>query len=262
MFGPDLSGHTTLMALVTEHGDIFFCYRPRVDVQQAHGPDDVQRFFAILKPVKKPSFRRIILGRKRLPAVEDHERTWGFVDLVTANAEELEDELDPYTYETKTRGTRVEPAARPAGEGVYAVVDHDGHTHIAYALELPEMPGPVQAELGIRLRASMIVTVRNPDAPRPQDRPSGLPPTRRPTYPDELREKFGSHQFIALDPPDFLDYPGTELVLIGAGEDVTRELGIALPTRRETRRSADVFTELGMEPDVHPVEPLLTGEWK
>jgi hypothetical protein len=63
-------------------------------------------------------------------------------------------------------------------------------------------------------------------------------------------------------PPDFLDYAGTELVLIGASPDVTRELGLSLHPRRETEQSADIFTVLGMERDLHPVEPLLTGEWK
>jgi hypothetical protein len=251
------------MTRVSEQGDIFFCYRPKVNVQHVDGLDDVQRFYVILKLANQPRFRRMIVGRKGLPAVENHERTWGFIDLVTDTAEELEDELDPYTYETKTRGVRVEPAVRPAGEGVYAIVDHDGHTHIAYALELPEMPGPVQKAFKIRPQASLIVTVRNPDAPPPPDLPrAGLPPSRRPDYPGVLREKFGGRRFTTLDPPDFLDYPGTELVLIGASPDVTRELGLSLPTRRESRRSADVFTELGMERDLHPVEPLLTGEWR
>jgi hypothetical protein len=143
---------------------------------------------------------------------------------------------------------------------VYAVVDHYGHTHLAYALELPETPGPVQVELNINPAASLIVTVRNPDAPAPPR--AGLPPPRRPDYPDALREKFAGRRFTNLDPPDFLDYPGTELVLIGAGPDVTRELSLSLHPRRESEQSADTFTLLGMERDLHPLEPLLTGEWK
>lgn len=263
MFKREGCGDTTSMTRVTEQGDIFFCYRPKVDAQHVRGLDDVARFYVILKPVAKARFRRMIVGRKRLPAVEDHERAWGFIDLVTEEATELEDELDPYAYETKSRGTRVEPAVRPSGEGVYAIVDHGGHTHIAYALELPQTPGPVQAAFQIRPMASLIVTVRNPDAPAPPDRPrAGLPPSQRPEYPEALWAAFGDRRFTKLDPPDFLDYPGTELVLIGASPDVTRELGIALPTKRESRRSADVFTELGMERDVHPAEPLLTGQWR
>jgi hypothetical protein len=248
------------MARILEEGDIFFCYRPRLDVERVRGLADVQRFYVILKPSDKPVFRRMIIGRKRLPGIAEHERTWGFVDLVTDKPEEIEDELDPATYDTSTRGRRTEPPARPAGEGVYAVVDHDGHTHLAHALELPEKPGPVQAELNIGPEASLIVTVRNPDAPAPPR--AGLPPGRRPDYPTALAEKFAGRRFTELNPPDFLDYPGTELVLIGAGSDVTRELGLSLHPRQETEQSADIFTQLGMEPDLHPLEPLLTGEWK
>lgn len=245
------------MVRILEEGDIFFCYRPKVDVAQARGLDDVQRFYVILAPGAKPVFRRVIIGRKRLPGVEEHERTWGFVDLVTGRPEQIEDELDPVEYETRTRGVRVEPPVRPAGEGVYAVMDHDGHTHLGYALELPEKPGPVQADLNINPQASLVATVRNPDAPAPPQ--AGLPPGRHPDYPDALRQRFGGRRFAELDPPDFLDYPGTELVLIGASPDVTRELGVHLHPRRD---SADIFTRLGLEPELHPLEPLLAGQWR
>jgi hypothetical protein len=37
--------------------------------------------------------------------------------------------------------------AGPAGEGRYAIVDHDGHTHLVYALELPQEPGLLDRHL-------------------------------------------------------------------------------------------------------------------
>ena len=43
--------------------------------------------------------------------------------MVTDSGEKIEQELQRETYETKTRGERLRPAARrPAGEGVYALV--------------------------------------------------------------------------------------------------------------------------------------------
>lgn len=248
------------MVRVLEEGDVFFCYRPKVDVDQVRGLDDIQRFYLVLKPGGKGAFRRMVIGRKRLPGIEEHERTWGFIDLVTERPDELEGELDPVAYETRTRGSRVVPPVRPAGEGVYAVTEHEGSTYVAYALELPERPGPVQAELNIGPQASMVATVRNPDVPAPPQ--AGLPHDQQPDYPDALRERFGGRRFAELDPPDFLDYPGTELVLIGASPDVSRELGLHLHPRRKTEQSADTFTVLGMERDLHPAEPLLTGEWR
>jgi hypothetical protein len=41
--------------------------------------------------------------------VGGHERTWGFV---ISRPGDLEDELDPQTYETRTRGVRVLPVTR------------------------------------------------------------------------------------------------------------------------------------------------------
>jgi hypothetical protein len=248
------------MAQMLETGDLFFCYRPRVDVDHVRGPEDVARLYVMLKPEGRAVFRRVIVGRKRLPDVGAHERTWGFVDLVTSRPEELEDELDPATYETRTRGIRVVPPARPAGEAVYAIAEHEGHTHLAHVLELPEKPGPVQDGLGIRAAASMIVTVRNPEGEAPPA--AGLPPGRRARYPEELQRRFGGRRFAPLDPPEFLDHSGTELVLIGASDDPRSELGIDLQPERETLESADVFTKLGMEPDVHPLGPLLASRWE
>jgi hypothetical protein len=78
---------------VQESADIFFSYRPKVDVEVVRGPDDVQRFYMVIKPAQKTAFGRIIIERKRLPDVSEHERTWGFVDLVSSNAEQIEDEI-------------------------------------------------------------------------------------------------------------------------------------------------------------------------
>jgi hypothetical protein len=248
------------MARTLETGDLFFCYRPRVDADRVRGPDDLARFYMVLKPRSRTVFRRIIVGRKRLPDVGGHERTWGFVDLVASRPEDVEDELDPETYETRTRGVRVVPPVRPAGEAVYVIAEHEGHTHLAHVLELPRTPGPVQEELGIRREAGLIVTVRNPEADAPPQ--VGLPSGRRARYPEDLQRRFGDRRFAPLDPPEFLDHPGTELVLVGTSADPRAELGIELEPEPETPESADLFTELGMERDLHPLGPLLTGAWE
>jgi hypothetical protein len=251
--------HLSAVSEVLERGDIFFFYRPKLDVEIVRGLDDVQRFYMVIKPAEKSVFRRVIIGRKRLPGIGEHERTWGFVDLVTSKAEEIEDEFDPKSYMTKTRGERIEPPARPAGEGVYDIVRHNNHTHLAYALELPQKPGPVQRELNIHEAASLIVTVKNPEAGSPPQ--AGLPEFRKPEYPEKLKAKFGGRRFVDLDPPEFLDYPGTELVIVGAWPDPATELGIDLRPKRQTLKSADIFRKLKMEKDIHPLAPLTVGEW-
>lgn len=66
--------------MTLEERDIFFCYRPKVDAQRVQGIADVQRFSVILRPWGWQAFRRMVIGRKRLPA--EGERAWAVVDQV------------------------------------------------------------------------------------------------------------------------------------------------------------------------------------
>jgi hypothetical protein len=242
-----------------ERGHIFFFYRPRVNRETVEGPEDVQRLSLVLLPRRRRVVRRLILGRKRLPEPEAHERFWGFVDEVADRPEDIEDQLDHEQYQTATRGLRTQPAARPAGEGVYGIVRHDDHTHLAYQLELPRRPGEVQRELNIEPEASHIIAVKNPEAPSP---PGLGNPHRQVALPQALRERFAGRRFIAVDPPSLLDVAGIEFVLIGAAKDVDAELGIDLKPEGESLERADIFRQLKLEPEEHPVEPLLKGKWR
>lgn len=105
----------------------------------------------------------------------------------------------------------------------------------------------------------MIVTVKNPEAVSPPR--AGLPQSRKAEYPEPLQRKFGERRFVDLDPPRFLDYPGTELLLVGARDDVASELGIRLHPKHQNLQSAAIFTQLKMERDVHPLDALTTGKW-
>ena len=68
---------------ILEQGDVFFFYRPRVDRNRMRGLEDVQRFYLVLRPARRrPRIRVLTIGRKRLPDIGSHERSWGFVDLV------------------------------------------------------------------------------------------------------------------------------------------------------------------------------------
>lgn len=246
------------MARVLEKGDIYFVFRPRVEDEHPHGLDDVQRFFLVLSPRDKPIYRRIVVGRKRLPDVDARERVWAYVDKVARRPEPVEQDFEAATYETKTRGERHLPAARPAGAGVYAIASHNRHVHLAYELELPKEPGEVQEALDIEPRGSFIATIPNPE--RRAGRGVGLPSPRRAELPKRLMDRFGERRFLPLD-PDFLDHEGTELVLIGAGHEPDEELDLDLQPENETDQTAEIFNDLKMERDRHPTRPLLEGEW-
>jgi hypothetical protein len=245
------------MSTELERGDIFFFYRPRVDTMEVRSLEDVQRFFFILHPEPSTRFRRVIIGSKRLPRPDRHERAWAFVAEVAEGPPPLLDELRDTEYETKSGRRRVQPEARPVGEGRYTIVDHEGHSHLAYALEHPQQPGEAQRAMQIEPEASYIAAVRNPDTPAP---PGLALSGRAPALPEHLRERFGDRRFAPLDTPEWLDYERVELVLIGALRAATRELGIDLDPEDERIHDADLFTDLRIRPGELPTEPLRTGK--
>jgi len=251
-------------ATTLERGHIFFFYRPRV-----HPPDeewvptsveDINRTYIVLRRGARKLYRLIVIGRKRLPDVGRHEREWGFVDLVSPNPDDIQTVIEGSDYETKTRGERVLPAARPAGEGVYALVRHDNHTHLAYTLEIPKRAGAVQRELHIEPEASYIVTVKNPQTPTPPG--VGLPAETAADYPASLQSMFHGRRFLPADPPELLDYPGAQLILIGTSTDVHAELGIELNPQHEDERNAAIFRDLHLNRSEFPLEPLFRGKWE
>ncbi len=144
-------------------------------------------------------------------------------------------------------------------EGVYAIVRHGRHTHLAYELELPKEPGDVQRELLIEPKASFVVTVRNPEAPAPPQ--AGLTGAQKAEFPQAMEDRFRGRRFAQLE-PDFLDQRGTELVLIGASKAPEEELDIDLVPEEEREAEAAIFRDLRLERGQHPVEPLFRGDWR
>jgi hypothetical protein len=255
---------------VLERGDIYFIYRRKIEEASAAGLADVQRFFMILSPHDTKRYRLLVIGQKRLPAIGDRgERTWGFVEKASRTARALQEELAPGRYQTKTRGERTQPVARPAGEGVYALVRHTDHTHLVYALELPDKPGAVQEGLHLAAEGRYIVSIKNPEQPSPPG--VGLGEERQASFPKTLQESFRGHRFIPVDPPSFLNYEGAEVLLIGAGEDVSEEVvrdvlvdrpnaHINLKQIRDEAADAGPVQELGWQEALQAVMPLRVNE--
>ncbi|HWE11284.1 MAG TPA: hypothetical protein VG325_18185 [Solirubrobacteraceae bacterium] len=237
------------MSVELERGDIFFFYRPRVGLSEVRTLDDVQRLFFVLRVGGTCHVRDIIVGTKHLPDPDRHERIWAFVSRVSDDTADIQAELRQRSYQTRTRGERHQPGARPAGEGRYAIVDHGGHSHLAYVLELPRGLSETQRALRIESEASYIVAVRNPDAPAP---PGMGSPGRRPELPEHLRDRFRGRRFVQLDTPEWLDHEGLELVMIGAARDPAGELGIDLDPRTEEDHDADLFRTLRIQPSELP----------
>jgi hypothetical protein len=250
---------------ILEQGDIYFLYRPKVrsaeDAEEEDGRaapediDDVENFYIVLKP-HGGRFRLINVGRKRLPDVAMHERNWGLVDLVADPGKEIEEELQRDTYET-TRGERVRPAAHPAGEGVYALVREGSSTFLAWALELPRKPGPVQKAFNIPQQASLAISIANPEK-RAGPRTAQLSEAQEAHYPKSLQKEFRGRR-LATEDPSLLDYEGAQVILIGARDDPEEAYDIDLQPEKESASNADIFRQLRFAKARHP---LLQGEWR
>lgn len=247
---------------ILEEGDVFFLYRPDVNEHDPDGMGDVQRFFVALRPRGGKKTRLMIVGRKRLPDADGHERNWGFVTLVSDDAARIEKELREEHYETKTRGEQDQPAARPAGEGVYVIAregsPETGQMHLAYELELPEKPGAVQKAFRIAPKAAYALSVKNPEKGSPAN--AGLAEAQKVDFPKKLQEAFRDRRFES-ETPEHLNYEGAEIMLVGARSNPEKAYGIDLPAEKEDAEHADVFSKLRMAKSRHPIAPLIEGAW-
>ena len=260
---------------IIEQGDIFFFYRPKIGTEEVEDIGDVQRFYMITSSDdgysgragkrKQTIYRLFLVGQKQLPEIVEgkstsKERNWALNILTTSNSEDIRKELLAAEYSTETKGKRRIAAAIPAGEGKYSIVKHDGHTELAYLLELPEIPGPTQRDFEIRKEASYIISVKNPDVKVPGF--AAFSENKKPAYSKHLMEKFGDRRWINIDDPELLNYENTQLLLIGARKkDVEEELGIDIDEQKETEKSADIFKELKVKREQVPLKPLLLGKF-
>jgi hypothetical protein len=159
------SQHQQNQTEILEYGDIYFFYRPKVRSEKVKSIEDVRRFFMITASEQRANnsnsdnqiYRLFVVGKKSLPTIRKSEaraseRFWARIGGVFKNANELTKELLSDEFR---RGD----AARPVGEGKYALVKYQNHAEIAYILELPKEPGEAQKELGIEKEASYIISV-------------------------------------------------------------------------------------------------------
>jgi Protein of unknown function (DUF2795) len=255
---------TSTNGKVIEHGDIFFFYRPKIDTEVVKDIESVQRFYMVISPDGSDLNRLFLLGQKQLPEIVEgstnsEERNWALNVLTSSDPNEIREEFLPAEYQTETRGTRRMAAAVPTGEGKYSIVEHEGHSELAYILELPEKPGPTQREFQIKKEASYIISVKNPDIQVP-----GYSAflKRKPDYPNSLKEKFGNRRWINVDEPNLLDYENTQLLLIGARKkDVEEELGIDIDEEKESASTAELFNDLKIRKEQVPLKPLFKGRF-
>jgi hypothetical protein len=238
--------------IILEQGDIYFFYRPKKDVKEVKGIEDVRRFFMVTGPESKQFYRLFVIGKKSLPEIRKSEaraseRYWARVGGIFQDQNELTKELFSDEF-------RKGDVARPAGLGKYVIVRHQNHAELAYILETPEEPGEAQKELGIEKEASYIISIINPKKPAPSGYPSAEEP---PKYPEDVLKELSEDQnFVSLRDTRLIDYQNAQMILIGAreGKDVIkRDLGIEI---KEEKKGSNIFDKLKVRKEEIPIKPL------
>jgi len=137
---------------ILEEGEIAFLATPRVRPRDARAdpphPREVQHFYLLLSPKEKALYRRVRVGKNRLPEGA-RQRFWACIDRVGSSIEDVAGDLAGFEYDTKTRGHRRQPAARALAEGTYALVRHGDHVHFTYVVHDPCAPPDVLRALRI-----------------------------------------------------------------------------------------------------------------
>ncbi|OCF57995.1 hypothetical protein L486_04022 [Kwoniella mangroviensis CBS 10435] len=275
-----------------ESGHIYFLYRPKVETDEAESLDDISKFHILLIPQSgkhsKGHYHRIIeVGKKKLPDPgAKHQVIWGLVGGVGEDKSTLKESFGAYTYETKTRGTRHQAAARPAARGHYILhsprdeladsPDHnrqrDYKTLLAYEITTPTQEdfGQVQKELGIEEKGAVVLQVKDPNVEsRGNPRAAGIPREKRAQYPQHLLDIFRNRRFIPSNPVSLLDYQGAELLIITSPHELHESLGkqgekveddLDHDSAVEKVSMDDALKELGMSKSEFP-EDALEGNW-
>src|ERR1700712_4743040 len=96
--------------------------------------------------------------------------------------------------------TSNQPAATPFAEGIYALTSTGRESHLAYTITYPKI-GEVQKEMGLHVKGSYVLSVKNPKAPGPANATIGNPAD----YPEDIQKKFRNLRWSPLE-PEMLDY--------------------------------------------------------
>jgi hypothetical protein len=214
-------------ATVLEEGEIFFFYRPGIGGDGPGAQAESGQFFMVLHPLRKSRYRLIVLGKQYPPTVKNGgPRFEASVDKVMTTLEELQAELVAQEHWTRGKGKRVRPAALQAGEGIYALLKYRDNTHLVYALDDSIRENGLLEEMGIAPEGGYTTSIRNPDSAG-----NG----KHPVFPRHLLERFRGKESIPVEPIEFLNEEGAELVLTGIKNDPSGDFGIEFNSRNGSR---------------------------
>lgn len=219
---------------VLEKGIIYFFTRGRVGIEEPESVTDLQRSYMVLRPlppggklgdgpIDDVGNNRLIALPKKVWPKSPRDRFMVFVEGTKKSMADLKDSFFKGSdYDTKTQGTRHTPSVTPIGEGVYAMVSTGSgrqETHLAYMLTIPQEPGELQDDVGLRAKGSFVMSLKNPEAGGPSyaNLPQGA------EFPKDVMDEFRGRGWMPPEPKHF-DYQNAQILLIGESLDDSKAL--------------------------------------
>ena len=243
---------------ILQKGNIYFFYRPKVQHETAHTIEEVQRFFIVLNPENSSSYIILVVGRKHLPESSVY---FAFIEKIARDKEGFMNILKEENYTTSSSRDRRLPVARCLGEGKYLLIWHDDHhTHLCYHLELPSKIGEVQEQFNLEEQGDYLINIRNPNVPASPG--IGLSSQQKPHYPEELISRMGDYRFIPLNPVEFLNFEGAEMLIIGKKTSDLQDKDLDIKRCLSEISFKDIQEELKRTQEQESLVPLVEGKWK
>ncbi|KAH0267165.1 hypothetical protein KCU91_g10279, partial [Aureobasidium melanogenum] len=218
---------------IQEKGIIYFFTRGRVGIDDPQSVQDLQRSYFVLRPLPNgaklgdgaiedvKNNRLFALPKKVFPR-GPNDKFMVFVERAKASMDELKkDFFSSSEYETQTAGNRTTHPITPLGEGVYALTTTGtrSESHLAYMLTIPQEPGQMQEDVGIRSKGSFVLSLKNPTVKGPSyatlDQPA--------EFPQDVIDAFHGRSWMPAQ-SKHLDYANAQLLMIGESLDDSHAL--------------------------------------
>jgi hypothetical protein len=240
-----------------EDGFIYFFYRPRM--LEAHGPEDVERLYLVLRPLDSEKFRLIALDSPRLPQRgERFNLVTGTVLKVNEKRVVLQHELAEHHKQVQGSIQTSQGSARSCGEGVYTLRQSDGSTHLVYIIELPQGEREILDALGVDSEGDLEIGIYNPYY-ESSDTTAESPAASE--LPEPFRTRLDNERITYDDINTLLNFEGIHVALFRQEGPVATDLRNELHPLPDTRKTADIVYDLKIRFS-SGTQPLFTDAWE
>ncbi|KAE8714934.1 putative LRR receptor-like serine/threonine-protein kinase [Hibiscus syriacus] len=223
---------------IQEKGEIFFFYRPKVNKEEVHSVDDVQRLYIVLRPEtgeraveEKQDPHSGKEGAKSESDEEEEPQTGSTTNQNEGGqgCQKVNIEEEPlFRFIVMGRKTLPDPSkksqsfwgfvelvttkiedVKDALKGEEYDTSSRGHRHIppARAPKEEEEENEPQESLNIEREGSFLIQIKNPSKASNSEF-KGLGNKRKAVFPAHLQGQLGKNKYHPADPPDFLNYEG------------------------------------------------------